>query len=45
MKGPMLYYFSKDPCLNFNMSLYEEFSQFVLHIMVGQNPRKSNTEK
>ncbi len=42
-----LYYFLRVPCLNFNhvMSLLWRIFTMFLHIMVGQNPNKSNSKE
>jgi hypothetical protein len=38
-----LYFFLKVPCLNFNHVIIRKDFHNVLHIMVGQNPNKSNS--
>jgi hypothetical protein len=40
-----LSYFLKVPCLNFNHVIIMKDFHNVLHVMVGQNPKKSNAKE
>jgi hypothetical protein len=41
-----LYIFSGAPCLNFNhVIIMKNLNNFLLRIMMGENPKKSNAKK